>query len=54
MIIVVTSPYFCASYDTKLARRPIAPIIRYMRGWSLERIVDYCVRKGWKVEVLGE
>lgn len=27
-----------------------APIIRYMVGWTLERVEDYCKKKGWKIE----
>ena len=24
-----------------------APILRYMLGWELERVLAYCRRKGW-------
>jgi len=27
-----------------------APIVKYMRGWSRKRVLDYCDKKGWKTE----
>lgn len=30
-----------------------APILHYMLGWSRERVLDYCRRKGWEAEVRG-
>lgn len=30
-----------------------APIIHYMVGWQLERVLAYCARKDWKLEVVG-
>ena len=29
-----------------------APIIHYMRYWSLESIQAYCLRKRWTLEIL--
>jgi hypothetical protein len=31
-----------------------APIVRYMRKWTRERVRDYCIQKGWKVSVVWE
>jgi hypothetical protein len=25
-----------------------APIVKYMHGWSVERVRDYCQRKEWE------
>lgn len=30
----------------------VAPIIKYMKGWTLKQIRVYCARKGWTVEVM--
>lgn len=29
-----------------------APIIKYMKGWTLAQIRAYCERKRWAVEVM--
>lgn len=31
-----------------------ADIVKYMRGWSRDRVRDYCKSKGWKVSVVHE
>jgi len=31
-----------------------ADIVRYMRGWSRERVRKYCHAKQWKVSVVHE
>jgi hypothetical protein len=30
------------------------PIVNYMRGWSRNRVRDYCVKKGWEIEVVWQ
>ncbi len=30
-----------------------APIIKYMKGWSLEKLRIYCKRKGWELGLDG-
>jgi hypothetical protein len=50
VIIRISAPHFVAGYDLDTGR--IAPIIFYMRRWKLDRISDYCRRRGWEVEVL--
>ena len=50
-IIHITAPYFSAGV---LVRNSVvykaAPIVKYMVGWSVERVMEYCQKKGWKVE----
>lgn len=29
-----------------------APIIKYMKGWTLAQIKSYCAKKNWKIEVM--
>jgi hypothetical protein len=31
-----------------------APIVRYMRKWSRDRVRDYCKEKGWKISVVHQ
>lgn len=51
MLIRITAPHFCAGIDTE--RKLIAPIIAYMRDWSVDRIRAYCRKKGWAMQVLA-
>ena len=51
LTVRITAPHFVAGYD--MTRGNIAPIIKYMRGWSLDKIAVYCARKGWTYEVLA-
>jgi len=48
MYIRITAPHFCAGYDFG---GHIAPIIKYMKGWSIEEIIWYCDKKNWQVEI---
>lgn len=50
MLLRITSKHFVAGIsDTQ-----IAPIIKYMRDWSLEQITSYCNKKDWKLEQMTE
>jgi len=63
-LIRITAPHFVAGivtycedgrYDYDLKRVPIhrtAPIVKYMKGWTISRIKHYCKKRGWKVEEL--
>lgn len=46
LLIMIEGPHFVAGYDVDSGN--IAPIIRYMRGWTIEEIIRYCEKKGWK------
>ena len=50
IIIQITSGYFCAGLlvDDKTVTKT-APIIKYMRGWEFEKVIDYCWKKRWKL-----
>ena len=52
-LLRITAPHFCAAIDLD-DRVWCAPIIAYMRGWTLKRIQEYCHRKGWQVTVISE
>jgi len=49
MLIQITSKHFCAGV---LLHVEAAPIIGYMRRWTLREIVVYCERKGWNCQVI--
>lgn len=49
-MIRISALYFVAGYD--LSNGNIAPIIKYMRGWSYWKIEEYCKFKNWKIEYL--
>lgn len=45
----IIAPHFCAAV---VLGTDAAPIVRYMKGWTLEQVKAYCKRKGWLCEVL--
>ncbi len=54
-LIQVTSPYFCAGIVLQKNTVTVAaPIIKYMKGWSLHKVENYCANKRWKVIVVKE
>ena len=54
MMIRITAPHFTCAVVLNWEGVVIeaAPIVRYMRHWSSERVLRYCHRKSWKAEVL--
>lgn len=52
MLIRITAPHFTAGMDTQT--RVCAPIIAYMRMWTIAGIRSYCEKKGWKFEIVKE
>ena len=48
-LVRIVAPHFVAGLE--IGGR-CAPIVRYMRTWTVERIVTYCSKKGWKAKVL--
>ena len=49
-LIVIDAPHFYAGVvlqDGRVVR--FAPIVKYMRGWSRQQVLDYCRRKHWQV-----
>lgn len=48
MFIRIIAPHFVASYDMDTGN--IAPIIKYMKGWSYIKILNYCNSKNWQLE----
>jgi hypothetical protein len=55
VIVRVVSSYFVAAViveDNRVVEA--APILSYVVGKSLKWLKVYCVRKGWKMSVVGE
>lgn len=50
MLFRITAPHFVAGV---IEKERAAPIISYMVAWDLMKILDYCAKKGWEVEVCG-
>ena len=52
ILIRITAPHFCAGMliSSKVTRR-YAPILHYMKDWSVEEIKKYCTKKNWKCEI---
>jgi hypothetical protein len=47
-LIRIVAPHFVAgavAVDGKVTF--FAPIISYMRGWGIDRVKNYCTKKGW-------
>lgn len=53
MLLRITGPNFVVGVvfleGSDVAYR-VAPLVRYMRGWTTHHIWTYCQRKGWQVE----
>jgi hypothetical protein len=52
MLLRIEAPHFVAGLETgpgRLVTRP-APIVGYMRGWSVRRVISYCRRKRWRLQ----
>jgi len=48
-LVQITAPHFCAGVvllDNKVIA--YAPILKYMKGWSLRMVRSYCATKMWK------
>jgi hypothetical protein len=51
----IEASHFCAGivlWDDRVVET--APIVRYMRDWSRDRVRTYCLKKGWRVSVVRE
>lgn len=51
----ITAPHFCAGLDLKDDRvTATAPILKYMNGWTRDRVRSYCKSKKWVVTVVWQ
>ncbi|MGJ4942465.1 hypothetical protein ACQR1W_17960 [Bradyrhizobium sp. HKCCYLS1011] len=51
----ISAPHFTAGADVDggIVKGAIAPIIRYMHGWPIERVRSYCRSKRWELWECG-
>lgn len=55
MLCTIEAPHFVCSFDMRDdVVTDAAPIIRYMIGWSRDRVRGYAAKKGWQVRVCGD
>lgn len=52
MQVIIDAGHFYAGYDLETGR--IAPIIKYMKGWTVQEIQDYCTKKKWKCMIIPD
>lgn len=51
LLLRILAPHFVAGVELFEGRAVrSAPILRYMMGWTLQSIRDYCKRKQWTLE----
>lgn len=44
----ITAPHFVAGFVMyNGAVEQVAPIIRYMKGWDITSVEEYCKKKNW-------
>ena len=54
-LAVIDAPHFyCGIVLREDKVIETAPIVRYMKGWSRDRVREYCREKQWKVSVVSE
>ena len=52
IIITIDSGYFNAGvvlFENRVIT--VAPIVKYMMGWDVQKIENYCYKKGWLMYV---
>lgn len=55
MLARIEAPHFVAGITLKDDHVVIAaPIVKYMGGWSRDRVRDYCKEKGWRIAVVRD
>jgi hypothetical protein len=47
-LIRIEAPHFVAGV---IVGERAAPVISYMRGWTVTQILGYCERKGWSARL---
>lgn len=54
-MIQIDSGYFCAAVILENGTvTQAAPILSYMRGWTKQKVIQYCNRKKWRFQELHE
>ena len=54
-LLRIKSSYFVVGVEInegKVIRCP--PIVKYMKGWNIDKVIKYCRNKGWKMGMKGD
>lgn len=55
MLCQITAPHFVVGItvdkDDKVVG--VAPIVKYMMNWPYQKVLDYCKKKDWILEVIS-
>lgn len=55
MLIRITTPWFVAGVEVlPSGKKRAAPIIHYMKDFTVNKIFSYSKKKGWKAEIYYE
>ena len=55
LLAAIDAPHFYAGIVLKNDRVVVAAhVVRYMGGWSRDKVREYCREKGWKVTVVSQ
>jgi len=49
-LIRIESSYFVAGITIGDTYNKCAPILHYMKDWDIQKIKNYCSKKGWKLQ----
>ncbi|NYG46383.1 hypothetical protein GGD67_003854 [Bradyrhizobium sp. IAR9] len=54
-LLRISAPHYCAGAEVidGIVSGNVAPIIRYMRGWRIERVRSYCRQRQWQLLECG-
>lgn len=52
ILVRIVAPHFVAGLETDGTVRRAAPIIRYMVGWTDDKVRDYVKKKGWTASIV--
>lgn len=53
MLIRIVSPWFVVGVECfDDGRKRAAPIVKYMSGWTVNRILRYSNKRGWKAGIV--
>jgi len=50
MLLRILAPHFVAGVEIRTGGNRCAPILSYMKDWSLAKIRAYCRKKMWELE----
>ena len=55
MLLRITAPHLCAGLVLKDdVVIEAAPILKYMQGWTYNKVLNYCWLKKWNIERVGD